>query len=61
MHYSVIRESIVAQERHRDLLRQVEQERLVRLAKAGRDSGAKTGRRPRVGSRVRMMWRKAVV
>jgi len=61
MQYSLIRESIIAQERHRDLLRQVEQERLVQLAKAGRESGAKTGRRPRVGPRVRMMWRRAVV
>jgi hypothetical protein len=61
MQYGAIRESVIAQEHRRDLLRQVGQDRLIRLAKAGRAPGAKAGRPARVGVRVRMMWRRAVV
>ena len=60
MHSSMTIESIIAREKRRDLLRQAEQDRLIHLAKAGRESGVKAGRRARGRLRIRMMWRKAV-
>lgn len=61
MEYSTIRASIIARERRRDLLHQVEQERLVQLAKADRASGVKAGPLAGTGKKVRMTWRRAVV
>ena len=60
MQYNVILEANIAREKRRDLLRRVEQDRLLRLARAGCESGAKAGRPVRAGSKIRMMWRRAV-
>ena len=38
-------EMIIAREKQRDLLRQAEQERLIRLARAGRETRVRAGRR----------------
>ena len=48
-------EWIIARDRRRNLRRQVEQERLVRLARAGRESSGRAGRRAR-GLKVRTLW-----
>ena len=61
MHNNVNFELIVARERRRDLLRQVEQYRLGRLAKAGHASGAKVDRQAQRGSRIWMMVRRKAV
>ena len=60
MHNNVNYELIVARERRRDLLRQVEQYRLGRLAKAGHAPHAKVDRQVREGLRIWMARRKAV-
>ena len=59
MEYSLIRESIIAREQRRDLLHQLEQDRLTRLARAGRKVDVKARRRPRGGLRFWTVWRKA--
>jgi hypothetical protein len=60
MHDNVNFELIVARERRRDLLRQVEQHRLGRLAKAGHAPHARVDRQARRGLRIWMAQRKAV-
>jgi hypothetical protein len=59
MQSNVIIESIIAQEKRRDLLHQAEQHRLIQQAKAERRSGVKADPWTWSKSRIRMMWRKA--
>ena len=58
MHDNVNYELIVARERRRDLLRQVEQYRLGRLAKAEHAPHAKVDRRAQGGLKIWMVRRK---
>ena len=60
MHNNVNYELIVARERQRDLLRRVEQYRLVRLAKAGHTPHARIDRQAQGGLSIWMVRRKAV-
>ena len=60
MHNSVNVELSIAREKRRDLLCQVEQDRLIHLAKAGCESSVKAGRRAQGGLKIWMMWRKTV-
>ena len=60
MHDNVNFELIVARERRRDLLHQVEQYRLGRLVKAGHAPHARVHRQARGGLRIWMVRRKAV-
>ena len=61
MHNNVNYELIAARERQRDLLRRVEQYRLVRLAKAGHAPRARVGRQAQRGPRIWMMVRRKAV
>ena len=53
-------EWMIAREKRRDLLRQAEQDRLVRLAEKGRKSRCRASRQARSRLSIRMMRRKAV-
>ena len=45
MHSGVTAEPMIFREKRRDLLHQAEQDRLIRLARAGRETKTKAGRR----------------
>jgi len=58
---SIAIESIIAQEKRRDLLHQAAQERLIGLAKAGRSSSVTAGRWAEVRASLRIAWHRAQV